>query len=1203
MSENYPSFKETNICPASLIQLQFWVINKFEPDSPAYNLPSISMIEGDVDVVALDAAINVLTRRYPIFRTTFDIDDSGIVLQRVAPWQRLLIPQDDLRPSPGTTADENIINQAVLEEINKPFDLAFGPPLRCKLYRSGERSYLFIVTAYHIVFDLVTKDLFAEELAKEYKAALLKQTETELNETADYAAFCAWQKDWMQGDDFKKMEASWRRYLDGMEPSLTWITDRPPETVSTHEPVIPPIHIKLTNELLEKIHAFCRKEKTTPFLVMLTAWALTLARYSGQTKLCVGVPLTNRRREEFKNTMGCFVNSLPLTFDISDNPTIMETVRRVRMGILQLHRMQEMPYYHLVQLMRRQGVIGGNTLYQAGFTFEHPMRLRLEGLRVEPKYIHPGGAQLDLFATFWQETDSIVGVIKYDSGLFNSRTVELIGNALQDTAHVICEHPQHKVDTVTLIPAKDIDGNKKDVSAHQPVAAASNASDTGTPVMAVAASFTAEFLQEFLEFWFQRLGWRFAVSFAPFNQVFQELLNPSSLLRSNRRGHNVILVRIEDLIDKEASSSWDTEETGIRLTRALDELREALATGAKSMSIPLCFVMCPPSPHGRKIQNLAGDTIEKFLEALRSIPGVIVLTFEDIHQRYPVADYYEPLGETIGAIPFTRQYLAALATAVVRSLHTLSLKPIKALVLDCDGTLWQGVVGEDGPTGVIIGQWQRAFQEFLIKQYQAGVILCLCSKNQEADVWSVFDQNPGMPLRREHISFWKINWEAKSANLRALVKEMNIGMDSVAFLDDNPLERAEVGLRFPSVFCPEIPDAWEERTKWLEHVWLLDHPRATAEDRKRQDHYRSEQIRENIKQSAESLSEFLEKLELKIDLAPAEEADYDRLAQLSVRTNQFNTTTLRLTTREVAEYATKSGMSADITRVRDRFGDYGLVGAMLAREVEGAYKVEGIFLSCRALGRSVEYRMASYLASKAWQAGLTEIVFPMRTTDRNEPARNFLKKLNELCGGMRDSEGSIHLNAEQLAKFRYESIPESVENTEVITPQEATEATGNLPVQKREPFVRLAGELRLVDAILNAVEKRTRKRQKKSVPVAAASSATPESKTEKLIAEAWKKILGLAQVSTQAKFFEVGGTSLLMVRVVIELRRNHGMKVSIIDMFKYPTIAELASHLDGKETAAEISSQAATETAIRQREILNAKRLPGAFKRLKETRG
>ena len=1197
MSTQYPSFAETSTCPASQIQLQFWVIHEFAPDSPSYNQPCVNLIEGDLDAGALEKTINAVLRRYPVFRTTFAMNDDGVVMQKAAPVQPIALKVQSLQLQALQTADDAVVRQAVYEEIRKPFDLAAGPPIRFRLLRIGPHAHILVMTAHHIVFDLATKDLLAEILAATYRQILAGQPIPDSPEQNDYAVFSAWQHDWMQTDECKKMEGMWRSYLEGAQPALRSATDNPPETESNQAMATPPLPVALPPDLFQAVKTFSRQEKVTPYLVLLAAWALTLARASGQSKLCVGIPMSNRRKEEFKNTLGCFVNSLPLTFNIADNPTLREALRRVRMGLLQLHRMQEMPYYHLVQIMRRDGIIGGDALYQAGFTFEHPMRLQLDGLNVKPIYIHPGGPQLDLFATFWEESDGITGIIKYDETKLRIKTVEALREQFLDAARKICADPELHTEKITLIPVGGAEAATQAIGDKT-----SKAKEEAGPVMAVASSFSAEFIGEFLDFWFDNLQWNTAVRFAAFNQVFQELLDPSSLLRTNRKGCNVVMLRLEDLIDKETLKNSTPGETQSKLASACEELKQALSACAKNTNIPLCFILCPPSPSGKAVEEAAADTIELFLETLRSVPGMTVLTYPEINRWYPVTEYYEPIGETLGAIPYTRDYLTALSTSLVRSVNTLSLKPVKALVVDCDGTLWQGVVGEDGPAGVVIGPHQRDFQEFLIKQYQAGVILCLCSKNREEDAWSVFDQHPGMLLKREHISFWKINWEAKSDNLRALVKDMNIGMDAVAFLDDNPLERAEVGLRYPAIFCPEFPDAWGERTRWLEHCWLLDHPRATAEDKKRQDHYRSEQIRDSLKQSAGSLAEFLEKLELKIDLNPAEEADYDRLAQLSVRTNQFNTTTLRLTTQDVAQYATTPGMSAHIARVRDRFGDYGLVGAMLASAKEGAYRVDGMFLSCRALGRSVEFRMASYLAQQARQAGLSEIIFPVKTTDRNEPARTFLTKLNELCGGNRDSENGLHLGAEKLAGFRYESVAASVEEAQNAPGQDKPEAADSVSIQNREPFVRLAGNLRSVDAILRAVERKAIDARTRSAAAAALSGAAPESQTEKIIADVWRKILGIDRISTQTRFFEVGGTSLLMVRIAIELKRNYAMNVSIIDLFKYPTISELASYIDGGSTAVHAPDETATLAAKRQREALSGRHLPDSFKRLKEKR-
>jgi FkbH-like protein len=1205
MIMKYPSFKDINTCPVSMIQLQFWVIHEIEPELPGYNIPSVCAIEGEVNTAALDTAVNALMERYPIFRAVFSMDNSGIVVQQALPWQKVALPLVDLRSPDGFAADVNVINQAALEEIRKPFDLTVGPPIRFRLYQCDERSYRLVITAHHIVFDLVTKDLFAQELEREYRLALSGKAEPELAQSADYAVYSVWQKDWMKSDACKKMEEAWRRYLDGTQPVLNIPVDRVPENASIQKGAYPPILVELSNELLEKIKAFCRNENLTPFLVLLTAWALTLARYSAQTNLCVGIPMTNRRTDDFKNTMGCFVNSLPLPFDISDNPTLLEALRRVRMGILQMHRIQEMPYYHLVQLMRSEGIIGGNSLYQAGFTFEHPMRLHLDGLEVKPVYIQHGTAQIDLFATFWQESDSIIGVIKYDNSRFNAGTIELIKDHMLDVTAEICERPEQNTNLVTLIPVKDDTRREKGLIIDKPAAQENAAPDEAIPVMAIAASFTSEVMQEFLEFWFEKLGQRIDVRFASFNQVFQELLTPSGLLRSNRNGNNIIMVRIDDLLDAgNQVPSNRANGKAARLEAVLDELLHAVTAAAQSMQVPLCFVLCPSSPAGEEITRLEKTAVEGFLEALRVVPGVTVLTHEDVSRHYPVSEYYEPFGETLGKVPFTRPYFAALATAVVRALNVLFIKPIKAFVVDCDGTLWSGVSAEDGATGVTIGPVQQDFQRFLIEQYQSGVVLCLCSKNQASDVWAVFDRHPDMLLKREHFTFWKINWEPKSSNIQNLAREINIGLDAMAFLDDNPLERAEVSAGCPSVLCVEFPDEWDKRTPWLENLWALDHGRVTAEDRKRQDHYRSEQLRENIKKSAGSIQDFLEKLELKIDLHPAEPDDYERLGQLSVRTNQFNTTTLRLTTREVVDYAETPGMSAHIARVSDRFGDYGLVGGMLVRAVDDILRVEGMFLSCRALGRGVEYKIAAYVGAIAHQAGCSGVAFPLLTTDRNEPARNFLSQVARLCNGTVGGDGTVIVATDHLSVIRYEPVQVQDEGEESETLQKTQDSPVNAVPRNRELYFSIASELGSVDTILKAVEQRTRKRQCRHITkVPTGQAALPKTETERMISEIWKRVLGLSEVNTHAKFFELGGTSLLMVRIAVELKRSHDLEVSILDMFQYPTVADLARYLDGKGDAVKTQGQkSAEDSAFRQRKTLSTGNLPESFKRLKKSR-
>ena len=1183
------------LSPLSYNQQSLFFMYMLEPASATYNLALSMSIKSAVDKDKMKNALEKLVQRHEQLRTTYghiELSDSLIPVQFV---QEKLSPSFEVIDVSDWPEEE--ITKRLQKFYEKPFNLEQGPVVRAGLFIQDQNKAMFVLAFHHIAADAWSIGLIRNDLAAAYNGELGGTGKTRTG--MEYTDFVLEQRRELETTDGRKHLDYWITTHRPPAPALDLGKEKSRPAVrrsvgATH-------YFRLDQALRESVENVARNQGITSFALLLSVFQWLLYERSGKRDIVIGIPVLGHNDRKFENTVGYFVNPVPLrsrrTETLSFHKHAQATAQELRLALE--HR--EAPFADVVEKLGATRDVSRTPVFQVMFNllsrkmlkdvidllfpFENPPTVEFGGLKATSCPLNQQEGQFDLTLELIDYGVDILGLLKYCTDLFTAEEAEDLASAFRAKLEIALANPE-----TTLFSTAE-----SEIAIPQNEAAS---------VVAISASFTAEFLQEFLEFWFQKLGWRSEASFAPFNQVFQELLNPSSLLRSNRRGLNVIMVRIEDLIDKNEALSWNADVTKDKLSRALDELKQAVTAGVKGIAVPLFFVLCPPSPRGQELENLAGDTIEIFLEGLRSIPGVTVLTHEEIHQQYPVADYHEPLGETIGAIPFTRNYLAAVSTALVRTLNTLSLKPIKALAVDCDGTLWQGVVGEDGPTGVIIGPQQRAFQQFLLDQYNAGVILCLCSKNQEADVWSVFDQHLGMVLKREHISFWKINWEAKSGNIRALARDVNIGLDTFAFLDDNPLERAEVGINCPSVLCLEFPEAWQDRTQWLEHCWLLDHPRATAEDKKRQDHYRSEQIRDSIKQSAGSLAEFLEKLELQIDLKPAEPADYDRLAQLSVRTNQFNTTTLRLTTQQVTEYATTPGMSAHIALVRDRFGDYGLVGAMLVRQVEGSHRVDGMFLSCRALGRSVEYRMASYLATKAKQAGCAEIEFPVKTTERNEPARTFLTKLNELCGGTRDAEDGLHLNAQHVAEFRYETMSTPEETAETSTPQETNAQSANtVASQDRDSYSHIASYLCSVDAILNAVEQKVHEKQIKHFVIHdAAGTANPETETEELIAKAWQKVLGLTKVNTQVKFFEIGGTSLLMVRVAIELKRSYGIEVSIIDLFNYSTIAGLAQFLDGKSAGKDTKRKADLQSAaIRQRESLSTKQLSNAFKRLKET--
>jgi FkbH-like protein len=313
-------------------------------------------------------------------------------------------------------------------------------------------------------------------------------------------------------------------------------------------------------------------------------------------------------------------------------------------------------------------------------------------------------------------------------------------------------------------------------------------------------------------------------------------------------------------------------------------------------------------------------------------------------------------------------------------------------VLDCDGTLWKGTCGEDGADGVQFGPPWKFLQEFMVEQYEAGMLLCVCSKNSPEDVFAVFDRRRAeMSLKREHIVSWRVNWTAKSENLRSLATELGLNLDSLIMLDDNPIECAEVEANCPEALILQLPSAEEKIPTFLRRVWAFDHLNATGEDQNRTEHYLANAKRERGRTGFLTLDDFLRDLQMQIEIAPAQEGDAERVAQLTQRTNRFNVSGIEHTVSEVRRLCDREDRGCRVVRLRDRFGDYGLVGVLIYTTAPDALVVHSFILSCRALGRKVEHRMLSEMGRIAEKLRAVHVDIPFTASPKNQPAREFLE--------------------------------------------------------------------------------------------------------------------------------------------------------------------------------------------------------------------
>jgi amino acid adenylation domain-containing protein/FkbH-like protein len=676
----------------------------------------------------------------------------------------------------------------------------------------------------------------------------------------------------------------------------------------------------------------------------------------------------------------------------------------------------------------------------------------------------------------------------------------------------------------------------------------------------IAATFSVEPLQRSLEFWLSTLQIDAEVVLAPYAQVIQGLLSPQSVLSKNQTGCNALLIRLQDWYP--AADSAEADVIGARsLNRAVQDFHAALSSfhvrGQGTTLVLFCPSSLDLSPEKR--ERLARAEVE--LKAkLGTLPGVQCFDHAEVVHSYPLETYEDAAAERLGHIPYTEEYFAALATVLARRIAALSKPRFKVIVVDCDNTLWKGICGEDGVTGIGLTPEHIRFQELLVQQHHAGALLCLCTKNNEVDVDEVFRHHTGMPLRKEHLIAARVNWRPKSDNLRELASELDLALESFVFIDDSPVECAEVRAHCPSVLTLQFPHAAQEIGHFLEHVWAFDRPPATEEALRRTTQYRENFARKAALQGAVDLRQFLESLELVIDIAPLEARHLARVEELVQRTNQFNLTTIRRRESEIEALWRSGALQGRVVTVRDRFGDYGLVGAVLFR-AGIALEVDTFVLSCRALGRGVEHRVVNELGRLAHSQGQSHILLGYRRTARNTPAWEFLTSTfaqfrSAATAGSDDTgdcEFAIPVEfAERAAVGAGDA--DGAKEPSGADPRSSGDSVGNTSAS--HAWHERAYQLSRIPELFTAMNEAwasTRSLQSQYVP--------PNTPLESAIAAIWQDVLRIERVGVSDDFLELGGDSIQAVRVLARVGSLTGRQLTLGAFFAMPTVTAVASKL------------------------------------------
>ncbi len=387
----------------------------------------------------------------------------------------------------------------------------------------------------------------------------------------------------------------------------------------------------------------------------------------------------------------------------------------------------------------------------------------------------------------------------------------------------------------------------------------------------------------------------------------------------------------------------------------------------------------------------------KLLEASKQFGDVYYVDYLGLFSRIGRKQAIDERHWQMARAPLGRGILVHLGQEYGKFFGALLGKTKKCLILDCDNVLWGGIIGEDGISGIQLGanypgSSYQGFQEEILNLYHRGVILALCSKNNEADVLEVFDDHPETILKQHHFATWQLNWDDKATNLLKIAQDLNIGIDSLVFVDDSAFECEWVKKRLPQVATVHLTGDASSFRYQLSQPGFFDSLILSSEDQMRNEMYAAANVRKQMLDSSSSLEEYLQNLQIRAEIKTPVKDEIPRLAQLTQKTNQFNLTTKRYTEGDIQRFIDTPESEIFRVKLEDRISDLGIIGVAILSIQENQAVIDSFLLSCRALGRGVEDALLTFVVNHARNRGCTSMLGRYLITKKNVQVSEFYDK-------------------------------------------------------------------------------------------------------------------------------------------------------------------------------------------------------------------
>ena len=548
--------------------------------------------------------------------------------------------------------------------------------------------------------------------------------------------------------------------------------------------------------------------------------------------------------------------------------------------------------------------------------------------------------------------------------------------------------------------------------------------------VSVLRSFTFEPIIPFLKVQGAKAGFYPKIYIGPYNQLYQEVMNEKSDFYQHHPDVVFMAIRLEEL-DPYLSTrfaSLERREITERSESVVKTVADLVSTCRDKMSAQIIIqnfsLPIYPAYGILDINQSWGQTqiLREINSELVNITGSLqdayIFDYDNLVARMGRLNWQDKKMWHVAKMPISRENMLCYADAMIQYICAIRGNSRKVLVLDLDNTLWGGIIGEVGIEGIQVGEGYPGsafldFQQAILNLYHRGVVLAINSKNEESVAMKALEDHPDMLLRPKHFAAMKINWRDKVENMRAIAQELNLGIDSFVFIDDNPVECGLMRSMLPEVLTLELPKEPTSFSFILESCDEFHSMGFSEEDRQRGKMYQAERQRSLLKGECNSIESFYQTLNMKLKASLNCKFSAARIAQLTQKTNQFNLTTHRYTKEQIETLMENPSTNIWSFRLIDRFGDSGIISAVIVMQETFYWEIETFLMSCRVMGRKVEMAILAYLLDQAVLAGVKCLKGCYKPTSKNVPVRDFYSNHGFKCVGTNEERKLWSLDIRQ----------------------------------------------------------------------------------------------------------------------------------------------------------------------------------------------